>query len=167
MVSVVLQHRARTAGPAGQSPRALPVPVADVVADLALHGRDLRSHGGFVRQSRISSTSSSTRTAIAMATPPASRASRRWRHSSRSGRRSLAPTITLYGADDGIGGSPAEATPAERAALPALVAHRLIAGVGHFMPREKPEAVSSALLESALIVPARQSVRRQRCEVFI
>jgi pimeloyl-ACP methyl ester carboxylesterase len=58
-----------------------------------------------------------------------------------------APTITLYGADDGIGGSPAEATPAERAALPALVAHRLIAGVGHFMPREKPEAVSSALLE--------------------
>jgi pimeloyl-ACP methyl ester carboxylesterase len=58
-----------------------------------------------------------------------------------------AATITLYGADDGIGGSPAEATPAERAALPALVAHRLIPGVGHFMPREKPEAVSSAVLE--------------------
>jgi pimeloyl-ACP methyl ester carboxylesterase len=58
-----------------------------------------------------------------------------------------APTITLYGADEGIGGSPAEATPAERAALPALVAHRLITGVGHFMPREKPEAVSLALLE--------------------
>ena len=31
--------------------------------------------------------------------------------------------------------------------LPALVAHRLIAGVGHFMPRERPEAVSSAILE--------------------
>jgi pimeloyl-ACP methyl ester carboxylesterase len=58
-----------------------------------------------------------------------------------------APTITLYGADDGIGGSPAEATPAEKAVLPALVAHRLIAGVGHFMPRERPEAVSSAILE--------------------
>ena len=58
-----------------------------------------------------------------------------------------APAITLYGADDGVGGSPAEATPAERAALPALVAHRLIAGVGHFMPREKPEVVASAILE--------------------
>jgi pimeloyl-ACP methyl ester carboxylesterase len=58
-----------------------------------------------------------------------------------------APTITLYGADDGIGGSPAEATPAEKAVLPALVAHRLIAGVGHFMPRERPEAVASAVLE--------------------
>jgi pimeloyl-ACP methyl ester carboxylesterase len=59
----------------------------------------------------------------------------------------VAPTITLYGADDGVGGSPAEATPAEKAVLPALRAHRLIAGVGHFMPREKPEAVSSAVLE--------------------
>jgi pimeloyl-ACP methyl ester carboxylesterase len=58
-----------------------------------------------------------------------------------------APSITLYGADDGIGGSSAEASPAERAALPALVAHRVIPGVGHFMPREKPEAVSSAILE--------------------
>ena len=58
-----------------------------------------------------------------------------------------APTITLYGADDGVGSSPAEATSAEKAVLPALVAHRLIAGVGHFMPREKPQAVSSAVLE--------------------
>jgi pimeloyl-ACP methyl ester carboxylesterase len=31
--------------------------------------------------------------------------------------------------------------------LPALVAHRVVSGVGHFMPREKPEAVASALLE--------------------
>jgi len=31
--------------------------------------------------------------------------------------------------------------------LPALVAHRLIAGVGHFMPRERPEVVASAILE--------------------
>jgi pimeloyl-ACP methyl ester carboxylesterase len=58
-----------------------------------------------------------------------------------------APTITLYGADDGIGRPSADASPAERAALPGLVARRVIAGVGHFMPREQPQAVSSALLE--------------------
>jgi pimeloyl-ACP methyl ester carboxylesterase len=28
-----------------------------------------------------------------------------------------------------------------------LVARRVIPGVGHFMPRERPEVVSSALLE--------------------
>jgi pimeloyl-ACP methyl ester carboxylesterase len=42
-----------------------------------------------------------------------------------------------------------EATPtaAERAALTSLVVRRIVPGVGHFMPRERPEAVSSALLE--------------------
>ena len=28
-----------------------------------------------------------------------------------------------------------------------LVARRIVPGAGHFMPREKPDAVSSALLE--------------------
>jgi pimeloyl-ACP methyl ester carboxylesterase len=28
-----------------------------------------------------------------------------------------------------------------------LVARRIVAGSGHFMPREKPEAVSAAMLE--------------------
>lgn len=58
-----------------------------------------------------------------------------------------APTITLYGADDSLGRATAEPSPAERAVLPALVAHRVIPGAGHFLPREKPEAVVAALLE--------------------
>jgi pimeloyl-ACP methyl ester carboxylesterase len=58
-----------------------------------------------------------------------------------------APTITLYGADDGIAPPAAEGSPAEKTALPNLVARRVIAGAGHFLPHEKPEAVSSALLD--------------------
>ena len=59
----------------------------------------------------------------------------------------MAPTITLVGGEDGIGPPPVESPPAERAAFPHLVARRIVPGVGHFMPREKPEAVSSAMLE--------------------
>ena len=58
-----------------------------------------------------------------------------------------APSITLYGADDGITRPALESPPSERAVFSALVARRVIEGVGHFMPREKPEAVSSAMLE--------------------
>jgi len=58
-----------------------------------------------------------------------------------------APSITLYGADDGIARPPVESPAAERAAFASLVARRVVAGVGHFMPREKPEAVSAAMLE--------------------
>ena len=58
-----------------------------------------------------------------------------------------APAITLYGGDDGIARPAAEPTAAERATFPKLIARRVIDGVGHFMPREKPEAVSAALLE--------------------
>jgi len=57
------------------------------------------------------------------------------------------PAITLYGAEDGIARPPKESPPAERAAFTSLVARRVVPGVGHFMPREKPEAVSSALLK--------------------
>lgn len=58
-----------------------------------------------------------------------------------------APAITLYGADDGIARPSAEPSAAERETFVKLVARRVIDGVGHFMPREKPEAVSAALLE--------------------
>jgi pimeloyl-ACP methyl ester carboxylesterase len=57
-----------------------------------------------------------------------------------------APTITLYGADDGLG-RPAAQNPNEGATFAKLVARRVIDGAGHFMPRERPQAVSSALLE--------------------
>jgi len=59
-----------------------------------------------------------------------------------------APSIVLYGADDGVGGRPpVESPPAERAAFTSLRARRVVAGAGHFLPREKPDAVSSAMLE--------------------
>jgi pimeloyl-ACP methyl ester carboxylesterase len=56
------------------------------------------------------------------------------------------PTILLYGADDGIARPSADAT-ADRAVILKLVARRIVSGAGHFLPREKPEAVSSAVLE--------------------
>lgn len=56
------------------------------------------------------------------------------------------PSIVLHGADDGLG-RPAADSPAERASFTALVARRIVAGAGHFVPREKPDAVSSAMLE--------------------
>jgi pimeloyl-ACP methyl ester carboxylesterase len=56
------------------------------------------------------------------------------------------PAIVLYGADDGIG-RPAEDSPAERALFTKRAARRIVPGAGHFLPREKPEAVSSAMLE--------------------
>jgi pimeloyl-ACP methyl ester carboxylesterase len=56
------------------------------------------------------------------------------------------PAITLYGAEDGIA-RPAAENPNERVQFTALRARRVIPGAGHFLPREKPEAVSSAILE--------------------
>jgi pimeloyl-ACP methyl ester carboxylesterase len=50
-----------------------------------------------------------------------------------------APSITLYGGDDGIATPPLESPPAERAAFSSLVARRVINAVGHFMPRERPD----------------------------
>jgi pimeloyl-ACP methyl ester carboxylesterase len=58
-----------------------------------------------------------------------------------------APSITLYGGEDGVAPPPLESPPAERAAFERLIARRVVPRVGHFMPRERPDAVSSALLE--------------------
>jgi pimeloyl-ACP methyl ester carboxylesterase len=57
------------------------------------------------------------------------------------------PTIVLHGADDALDRTPAETPPAERASFTSLVGRRIVAGSGHFMPREKPDAVSAAILE--------------------
>jgi pimeloyl-ACP methyl ester carboxylesterase len=60
-----------------------------------------------------------------------------------------APTALLYGADDGVAPPSRDVSPtaAERAVIPTLVARRIVEGAGHFLPREKPEALVSALLE--------------------
>jgi len=55
------------------------------------------------------------------------------------------PTITLFGADDGLF-RPSEDATSDCADFTRLVARRLVAGAGHCLPREKPEAVSAALL---------------------
>ena len=57
------------------------------------------------------------------------------------------PSIVLLGADDGVGGPPPVDSPGERTSFTALAARRIVSGAGHFLPREKPDAVSSALLE--------------------
>ena len=57
-----------------------------------------------------------------------------------------APTIVLYGGDDTLGRAGAD-SPGEQGLYANRVARRVIPGAGHFMPREKPEAVSQALLE--------------------
>ena len=57
------------------------------------------------------------------------------------------PTIVMYGANDGIARPSADSSPAERASFTSLVGRRVIDGAGHFLPREKPDAVSSAILE--------------------
>ena len=57
-----------------------------------------------------------------------------------------APSITLYGADDGLG-RPSPDSRADRSLFTNLAARRIVDGAGHFMPREKPGAVSNALIE--------------------
>ncbi len=57
------------------------------------------------------------------------------------------PTIVLHGGDDGFGKPAPDTTPAERAQFTRLVARRVVAGAGHFVPHEAPAAVAEALIE--------------------
>jgi pimeloyl-ACP methyl ester carboxylesterase len=65
-----------------------------------------------------------------------------------------APTVLLYGADDGVAPPAREASAGERALFPRLIARRVIDGVGHFMPRERPGAVATAIAEVIAAAPA-------------
>ena len=56
------------------------------------------------------------------------------------------PAITLYGADDGVARTPPEAS-TDQASFTSLVDRKIVAGAGHFLPREKPEVVSAALVK--------------------
>jgi pimeloyl-ACP methyl ester carboxylesterase len=58
------------------------------------------------------------------------------------------PTIVLHGADDSLDRAPAETPASERASFTSLIDRRIVAGSGHFMPREKPNTVSAAMLEA-------------------
>ena len=56
------------------------------------------------------------------------------------------PAILLYGSDDGLA-RPSQDGTGDRALFPKLVDRRIIPGAGHFVPREKPEVFTAALLE--------------------
>lgn len=55
------------------------------------------------------------------------------------------PSIVLYGANDTLRSVPVDPQ-ADRAFFAKLLASTVVSDAGHFMPREKPEAVSSAML---------------------
>jgi pimeloyl-ACP methyl ester carboxylesterase len=54
------------------------------------------------------------------------------------------PTIVLHGAEDTV--SPPHRSEGHMALFPAGTARHVVAGAGHFMPREQPRAVVEALL---------------------
>jgi pimeloyl-ACP methyl ester carboxylesterase len=56
------------------------------------------------------------------------------------------PAIVMYGTADGVAGEP-PAEVSDRASFPGLIERRVVEGAGHFLPRETPLAVSSALLQ--------------------
>jgi len=55
------------------------------------------------------------------------------------------PSIVLYGANDGVRKPPDSSV--DRELFASLVAREVVPDAGHFLPREKPDAVSSAMLK--------------------
>jgi pimeloyl-ACP methyl ester carboxylesterase len=60
--------------------------------------------------------------------------------------RITVPAIILYGADDGLA-RPSRDDRNDQANFTQLIGRRIVSGGGHFMPRENPQAVASAILE--------------------
>jgi len=58
----------------------------------------------------------------------------------------LVPSIVLRGADSGFG-APTEDPSEDQAYFPGLVARRIVAGAGHDLPVQRPDAVAAALIE--------------------
>jgi pimeloyl-ACP methyl ester carboxylesterase len=58
------------------------------------------------------------------------------------------PTVLLYGTEDGTAGPPSTDATADHANFATLVSRRIIAGAGHFLPRENPQAFARAVLDS-------------------
>jgi len=56
------------------------------------------------------------------------------------------PSIVLRGADDGVNPPPPDLS-ADRTHFTSLSDSRVVAGAGHFVPREKPDIVAAAILE--------------------
>jgi pimeloyl-ACP methyl ester carboxylesterase len=61
------------------------------------------------------------------------------------------PTMVLHGADDTV--SPPRRSEPHMALFPAASERRVVAGAGHFMPREQPSAVVDALLTLLAAAP--------------
>ncbi|MGE3510789.1 MAG: alpha/beta hydrolase [Vicinamibacterales bacterium] len=59
--------------------------------------------------------------------------------------RIAAPTVVLYGADDGVAGPPPPNDTFDRRMFENLIDRQIVPRVGHFLPREDPGAVSAAL----------------------
>lgn len=57
------------------------------------------------------------------------------------------PVITVHGADDAFGRPSIDISAADRAVMPRIIEKRMVAGAGHFVPHEKPEAVAQALID--------------------
>jgi pimeloyl-ACP methyl ester carboxylesterase len=60
--------------------------------------------------------------------------------------RITVPSIVLYGANDGVALRQPDSA-VDRASFTSLVAREVYPGAGHFLPREKPDVVSSAVLK--------------------
>ena len=74
------------------------------------------------------------------------------------------PTIVLHPTDDGVTGPPSTNAAADKANFSQLIDRRIVQGAGHFMPREKPEAVATALVD---VFERQSSGRRLKARLYI